>query len=115
VSHVHRLHLSDQIFFVTVNLRRAFALLSPSEYKRVAAAREESPTTGFGAGLATPEGPRHTNRAVATRFSLLKRVVYGTFHHVGRQHSHHYPSEFDFRYNSRKDTDVKEGNWPLTG
>jgi hypothetical protein len=40
VSHVHRLHLSDRIFFVTVNLRRAFAPLSPPEYEQVAAAME---------------------------------------------------------------------------
>ena len=39
-------------------------------------------------------------------FSLLKRGVYGTFHHVGRQHLHRYLSEFDFRYNRR---DVKDG------
>jgi REP element-mobilizing transposase RayT len=42
VSHVHRLHLSDRIFFVTVNLRRALAPFSPQEYERVAAAMEES-------------------------------------------------------------------------
>jgi len=35
-------------------------------------------------------------------FSILKRGVYGTFHHVGRQHLHRYLSEFDFRYNARE-------------
>jgi hypothetical protein len=39
---VHRLHLPDRIFFVTVNLRRSFALLSPLEYEQVAAAINES-------------------------------------------------------------------------
>jgi len=39
-------------------------------------------------------------------FSILKRGVYGTFHHVGKQHLHRYLSEFDFRYNSRE---IKDG------
>jgi hypothetical protein len=38
VSNVHRLHLSDRIFFVTVNFRRSFAPLSPLDYEQVAAA-----------------------------------------------------------------------------
>lgn len=47
-----------------------------------------------------------TTNTVEGFFSLLKRGVYGTFHHVGRQHLHRYCAEFDFRYNHR---DVKDG------
>jgi len=36
---------------------------------------------------------------------LLKRGVYGVYHHVGRQHLHRYLAEFDFRYNARKISD----------
>ncbi len=42
MSHVHRVHLSDRIFFVTVNLRRALAPLSEAQYAPVAAAIETS-------------------------------------------------------------------------
>ena len=38
-------------------------------------------------------------------FSLLKRGINGTFHHVSPQHLHRYLSEFDFRYNHRRITD----------
>lgn len=38
-------------------------------------------------------------------FSLLKRGITGTYHHVSAQHLHRYLSEFDFRYNTRKITD----------
>jgi transposase-like protein len=38
-------------------------------------------------------------------FSLLKRGIHGTYHHVGSQHLHRYLAEFDFRYNTRKITD----------
>jgi len=34
-------------------------------------------------------------------FSLLKRGIHGSFHHVSKQHLHRYLSEFDFRYNAR--------------
>ena len=53
------------------------------------------------------EGGRsiHTN-TVEGFFSLLKRGVYGTFHHLSKKHLHRYLSEFDFRYNAR---DVSDG------
>jgi transposase-like protein len=38
-------------------------------------------------------------------FSILKRGINGVYHHVGKQHLHRYLSEFDFRYNSRKEKD----------
>ena len=38
-------------------------------------------------------------------FSLLKRGIIGTYHHIGSQHLHRYLSEFDFRYNARKMND----------
>lgn len=34
-------------------------------------------------------------------FSILKRGVTGTFHHVSEQHLHRYLVEFDFRHNHR--------------
>jgi len=46
-------------------------------------------------------GHAHTN-TVEGYFSLLKRGIVGTFHHVGSQHLHRYLAEFDFRYNGRK-------------
>ena len=42
MSHVHRLQVSDRIFFVTVNLRRGFAPLFSWEYEQVSAAMQES-------------------------------------------------------------------------
>ncbi len=38
-------------------------------------------------------------------FSLIKRGVYGSFHHVSREHLHRYAHEFEFRWNNRKITD----------
>lgn len=42
----------------------------------------------------------HTN-SVENFFSILKRGVSGTYHHVSQQHLSRYLAEFDFRYNER--------------
>jgi hypothetical protein len=38
-------------------------------------------------------------------FGILKRGINGVYHHVGQQHLHRYLNEFDYRYNTRKETD----------
>jgi transposase-like protein len=45
-------------------------------------------------------GNVHTN-TVEGFFSLLKRGINGTFHHISKGHLHRYCSEFEFRYNTR--------------
>lgn len=45
-------------------------------------------------------GDVHTN-TVEGIFSLLKRGITGTFHHVSKGHLHRYCDEFSFRYNTR--------------
>lgn len=49
-------------------------------------------------------GDAHTN-TLENWFSLLKRGVTGTFHHVSEAHLDRYVDEFTFRYNNRKITD----------
>ena len=46
----------------------------------------------------------HTNFAESF-FSLLKRGILGTFHHVSEQHLPRYLAEFDFRWTNRSLTD----------
>jgi transposase-like protein len=46
----------------------------------------------------------HTN-TVESSFSLLKRGLIGSFHRVSIKHLHRYLSEFEFRFNMRKDPD----------
>lgn len=49
-------------------------------------------------------GNTHSN-TVESSFSLLKRGLIGTFHHVGEQHLQRYVTEFDYRWNFRKVSD----------
>jgi hypothetical protein len=46
----------------------------------------------------------HTN-TIESAFSLLKRGLIGSFHRVSIKHLHRYLSEFEFRFNIRKDED----------
>ena len=39
-------------------------------------------------------------------FSLLKRGIVGSFHHVSKKHLHRYCNEFSFRWNYRNDDDA---------
>jgi hypothetical protein len=48
-----------------------------------------------------------TTNSVEGYFSLLKRGIYGTYHHVGKPYLQQYLNEFDFRYNKRKVTDAE--------
>src|SRR5687767_4586456 len=45
-------------------------------------------------------GDIHTN-SVEGVFSLLKRGIIGTFHHVSKGHLHRYCDECSFKYNTR--------------
>jgi transposase-like protein len=46
-----------------------------------------------------------STNSVEGYFGILKRGINGVYHHVGQQHLHRYLSEFDYRYNTRKETD----------
>lgn len=49
----------------------------------------------------------HTN-TVENYFSILKRGITGTYHHVSQQHLKRYLGEFDFRYNERMGLGVND-------
>jgi hypothetical protein len=56
-------------------------------------------TVNHGAGEYV-RGGAHTN-TIEGYFSILKRGINGTYHHVSQQHLKRYLAEFDFRYNER--------------
>ena len=51
-------------------------------------------------------GRVHTN-TVEGFFSLFKRGIIGTFHHIGTEHLNRYCDEFAFRYSYRKVSDAE--------
>jgi transposase-like protein len=59
-------------------------------------------------------GQWHTNTA-ENFFSIFKRGVVGTYHHLSAAHMHRYCAEFDFRYNTREDSDADRADQCLAG
>ena len=53
-------------------------------------------------------GDAHSN-TVEGYFSVLKRGITGTYHHVSEAHLKRYLAEFDFRYNERSALGVNDG------
>ena len=59
-----------------------------------------------------------TTNTIESSFAILKRGLYGTFHHVSKQHLQRYATEFDFCWNYRKAlgyTDMQRANAALKG
>ncbi len=56
----------------------------------------------------------HTN-TVEGFFSIVKRGIYGTFHHVSEAHLDRYLNEFNFRYNNRKIDDTARAAKAIKG
>jgi transposase-like protein len=52
-------------------------------------------------------GDAHTN-TIEGYFSILKRGIVGTYHHVSPQHLKRYLAEFDYRYNERQALEVDD-------
>ena len=53
------------------------------------------------------DGTISTTNSAESFFSLLKRGVYGAWHHVSREHLPKYANEFAFRWSNRKMSDGK--------
>jgi transposase-like protein len=68
-------------------------------YTKPARAKYEHETVTHGRGEYV-RGNVHTN-TVEGFFSLLKRGIIGTFHHIGTEHLEKYANEFAFRYSYR--------------
>ncbi len=84
-----------------------------SQYQKLAYMFKSHEHVNHGAGEYI-RGDAHCNTA-ENYFSILKRGIIGTFHHVSPQHLHRYTSEFDFRYNHRETKEKVGSKWVKTG
>jgi hypothetical protein len=55
-------------------------------------------------------GPAHR-----LHFAILKRGIFGVYHHVSPKHLKRYVGEFDFRYNARGISDAARADRALRG
>lgn len=86
---------------LTAHLDRASHLMTDGEgqYRILGPMFARHDAINHGAGEYV-RGEAHTN-TVEGYFSILKRGIVGTYHHVSEQHLSRYLAEFDFRHNNR--------------
>lgn len=85
-----------------------------SHYRRFGKEFAAHGSTDHGEGQFVVDAINHTNTA-ENFFSIFKRGVIGTYHHMSECHLHRYTAEFDFRYNTRQISDRERADESLKG
>ena len=102
---------------IVTNVDRASHLMTDESgvYTRVGREFNGHSTVNHSASeYVTTGGFKHSN-TVENFFSIFKRGVIGTYHHMSEAHLARYCKEFDFRYNTRKITDAERTALAIKG
>ena len=106
--HVANVNAKDVRALVVTNIDRASHLMTDESavYYRMGREFNGHSTVNHSAGqYVTTGGFKHSN-TVENFFSIFKRGVIGTYHHMSEAHLGRYCAEFDLRYNTR---DMNDG------
>lgn len=101
---------------LVANVSRKSGLITDGAnvYKGVGAEFATHGWTDHANGEYVRPGDIHSNSA-ESYFAILKRGVYGSFHSISEAHMHRYLVEFDFRYSTRKVSDVERAELLIKG
>lgn len=93
---------------MTANIQKASAVMTDESpiYPKIAEGFSMHGTVNHSANEYARAYFWHTNSAEGY-FSLLKRAIFGTYHHVSEAHLHRYTAEQDYKWNTRKLTDAE--------
>jgi transposase-like protein len=94
------------ILFTHVDPKSALMTDTAGGYMKIGKAFARHEMVDHGA-LEYVRGDAHSN-TVENYFSILKRGITGTYHHVSKQHLKRYLAEFDFRHNERSALGVSD-------
>ncbi|WP_447952618.1 IS1595 family transposase [Sphingopyxis chilensis] len=106
VANVNAKHLRS---LIVTNVDRASHLMTDESVVYTSVGREfngHSVVNHSAKEYVTTGGFKHSNTA-ENFFSIFKRGVIGTYHHMSEAHLARYTGEFDFRYNTRTMTDAE--------
>lgn len=113
--HVASLKAQDVRPMVVANIDRASHLMTDESHIYSRMGREFAGHSKVNHGdKEYASGFKHTN-TVENFFSIFKRGVIGTYHHMSEAHLARYCVEFDFRYNTRKVTDAERTDAAMIG
>jgi transposase len=101
---------------LVMNVHRSSILMTDdaSFYKGIGTEFAKHGTTLHAGHQYAKPGGIHSNTA-ENFFSILKRGVVGTYHHMSATHMHRYLAEFDMRYSTKDKTDGERANDILKG
>ena len=101
---------------IVTNVTRDTHLMSDCApvYKRLGKEFAKHGTTDHRSQEYVTSGINHSN-TVENFFSIFKRGVIGTYHHLSEAHLARYTAEFDFRYNTRTISDGERAALILKG
>jgi transposase-like protein len=115
--HVANVTAKDLRGLIVTNVDRGSHLMTDESHVYTRVGREfngHSVVNHSAKQYVTTGGFKHSNTA-ENFFSIFKRGVIGTYHHMSEAHLARYTAEFDFRYNTRKITDAERADIALTG
>lgn len=114
VANVNAKHLRA---LIVTNVDRASHLMTDESMVYTRVGREfagHSVVNHSAREYVTTGGFKHSNTA-ENFFSIFKRGVIGTYHHLSEAHLARYTGEFDFRYNTRTISDGDRADLALRG
>ena len=115
--HVANVNAKDVRALVVTNIDRASHLMTDESpiYTRMGREFNGHSSVNHSAGeYVTLGGFKHSNTA-ENFFSIFKRGVIGTYHHMSEAHLGRYCAEFDFRYNTRTISDAARTELAIIG
>ena len=115
--HVANVNAKDVRALVVTNIDRASHLMTDESpiYTRMGREFNGHSTVNHSASeYVTTGGFKHSNTA-ENFFSIFKRGVIGTYHHMSEAHLGRYCAEFDLRYNTRDMNDTERAAAILKG
>jgi len=115
--HVANVNAKNVRALITTNVRRDAHLMTDESpiYKRLGKEYRAHYSVNHSAKeYVTLGGYKHSNTA-ENFFSIFKRGVIGTYHHMSEAHLGRYTAEFDFRYNTRTISDTERTDVAILG
>lgn len=122
-GHVRSFHIANVTAktlrpLVVTHVTRDTYLLTDkaSHYRRFGKEFAKHGSTDHGEGqYVNPQNLEDHTNTVENFFSIFKRGVIGTYHHMSEAHLHRYTAEFDFRYNTKDISDRERADLSLKG
>jgi len=115
--HVANVNAKELRGLIATNVDRASHLMTDEAHVYTRVGREfagHSVVNHSAKQYVTTGGFKHSNTA-ENYFSIFKRGVIGTYHHMSEAHLGRYCHEFDFRYNTRNISDSERAIVALKG